>query len=90
MHGRCEPVNDGSDRFLRTVLLWCALLPMGRRWGLDARRAPTRGAEGAASRVSGCAPLGLSLQLALMYWGTVANRARGVMWFEELSAVRTR
>lgn len=66
LHGRCEPVNDGSDRFLRTILLWCTLLPLNRHLQRTVR---------------GAAPLGLTCQLVAMYWGTVAHRWNGRMWW---------
>ena len=105
LHGRCEAVNDGSDRFLRTVLLWSVLLPMGARWSIrtvrsitpgsntlgldtiggDPHRADMRAARSRASDVvrlvRGVAPLGLTAQHVLMYWGTVAFRWRGHAWW---------
>lgn len=71
MHGRCETVNDGSDRFLRNIVAWTACLP------LDGTTQPCT-----------LASLGITLQLTLMYWLTLASRYHGTMWWlPELSAV---
>ena len=112
LHGRCEAVNDGSDRFLRTLLLWSSLLPLSRCWSVDAARRTRASARpqlrvasmGALGLLIGwpsmqvltTAPgpfptgaLGLTAQHVLMYWGTVAFRWRGSMWWPSggLSAV---
>ena len=92
LHGRCEAVNDGADRFLRTLLLWSSLLPLSRCWSVDvARRARASAREPARTqlRVASVGALGLTAQHVLMYWGTVAFRWRGSMWWPSggLSAV---
>ena len=117
LHGRCEAVNDGADRFLRTLLVWMMVLPTSQCWSIDAAR--RRAASGSPprppaallpngpqlssarrrnplepsvdTRVAGVAALGLTVQLVLMYWGTVAFRWRGTSWWPSggLSAVHT-
>jgi hypothetical protein len=42
IQNRCTQVNDGSDRFLRCLLLWCIFLPMNQVWSLDGRDIKTR------------------------------------------------
>jgi hypothetical protein len=88
LHGRCEAVNDGSDRFLRTLLLWSSLLPLSRCWSVDAARR-ARASARTQLRVASVGALGLTAQHVLMYWGTVAFRWRGSMWWPSggLSAV---
>ncbi|KOO31646.1 hypothetical protein Ctob_009168 [Chrysochromulina tobinii] len=71
LHGRCEAVNDGSDRFLRTLLLWSSLLPLSRCWSVDAARR-ARASARTQLRVASVGALGLTAQHVLMYWGTVA------------------
>ena len=83
MHGRCEAVCDGSDHYLRAVLLWCCLLPMGQPLPLLVRRG-VPGSESAAagpSIVRGPEVTGLLLQMCFMYWGTVLHRLPGTSWW---------
>ena len=91
LHGRCEAVNDGSDRFLRSVLLWCVLLPLDRRGALGAGLRSSRDRRVRPRDdlcVRGWAPFGLTWQLVAMYWGTAAHRSSGRMWWPpHLSAV---
>ena len=38
IQNRCTHLNDGSDRFLRCLILWCSFLPMSEVWSIDAYR----------------------------------------------------
>lgn len=76
-------VHDGSDSFSRHLLLWSCFLPLADVWSLDAwilnkSSRPTKQVTNAhqADRyaVSGLPCLAITLQIALMYWGTVAHR----------------
>lgn len=61
-------VHDGSDTFLRHLLFWSIFLPLDRYWTIQ------RKPRAASSSVQGVACLALTLQIALMYLGTVAHR----------------
>ena len=106
MHGRCEVLVDGADNFLRALLVWLVMLPSGRVWSVDAmlrrrslrRRRQLVGASAAEQRappdmgmtIAGAAPLGLTLQIGFLYWGTLVTRVSGrAWWWPDLSAVCT-
>ena len=72
-HSRCMEVSDGSDAFCRQLLLWSIFLPMANVWSLDAMLSKKKSNHPVVV-ISGLECLSLTLQLALMYWGTVLNR----------------
>lgn len=74
-HSRAMEVSDGSDAFLRQLLLWCIFLPVAKVWSVDAylQQRPTDRPP-CTPVVSGLPCLALTLQIALMYWGTILNR----------------
>ena len=77
IQGRNECVNDGSDKLLRNMLLWCVVLPLGD--------SPSGGV--ATVVVSSAATAGLTLQLAGMYAALLVQRWRAPGWWAEGSAV---
>ena len=70
MQNRSMSMHDGSDTFLRHVLLWSSMLPVSAVWSLDSRRV----GRPSYNTVSNAATWGLRLQIVLMYLGTVFNR----------------
>lgn len=73
---RNPAVLNGGDALLRRLLLWSALLPLGERWSLDARRredAPRR-------RVTTLASAGLLLQVVFVYAVNAVLKHRGDLW----------
>lgn len=76
LHLRNPAVPAGGDALLRRLLLWSALLPLGERWSLDARRresSPRR-------RLTSLASAGLLLQVVLVYAVNAALKHRGDLW----------
>lgn len=77
MQGRNEAFLDGSDKFFRNVLLWTCFVPLdgvfvlGHSWRRNMNTDRLRQRDG---MVYGVGATGLSLQLPLMYLGTVAHR----------------
>ena len=78
IQGRAECVNDGSDKLLRNVLLWCVVLPLGE---------PPPSGGAATMLVSSAATAGLTLQLAGMYAALLVQRWDAPGWWAEQSAV---
>jgi hypothetical protein len=93
MHGRNEGFNDGSDKLFRNVLLLMCTLPLQGafvwqppwRWwwgGCHVRSKTVSVLGNSCNSVRGAGAAGLSLQLVLMYLGTVAHRwRRGPGWW---------
>jgi hypothetical protein len=77
-------LHDGSDSFLRHLLFWSIFLPLHQVWSLSASNyEPTIIVINKQRRVvpppppasiTSLACGALTLQVALMYWGTVAHR----------------
>ena len=78
IQGRAECVNDGSDKLLRNVLLWCVVLPLGE---------PPPSGSTTTMLVSSAATAGLTLQLAGMYAALLVQRWGAPGWWAEQSAV---
>ena len=78
IQGRAECVNDGSDKLLRNVLLWCVVLPLEE---------PPPSGGAATMLVSSAATAGLTLQLAGMYAALLVQRWDAPGWWAEQSAV---
>ena len=76
MQNRNMHVHDGSDTFVRHLLLWSCQLPMSQVWSLDAmidsKRRSTN--ERPILKPNTSAIWGLRLQIVFMYLGTVLNR----------------
>jgi hypothetical protein len=79
-HSRNMVLTDGSDTFVRHLLLWCCFLPLTEHWSVDAvmdRRRQRKGTHGVAPpsssgrAVSGLPCLAIAVQIVLMYAGTV-------------------
>lgn len=68
--------TDGSDLYTRLLLLWTIFLPVEQAWSFDCRM--QKRTEPVAARVKGLACLGLTLQISLMYWGTIMHRIEAV------------
>jgi len=87
-------VHDGSDTFVRHLLFWCCFLPVANAsWKKTASiktTAPKTAATTTTTPASddnvayGLPCLALTLQIALMYWGTVAHRTTDLYAFREL------
>jgi hypothetical protein len=79
-HNRNMVLTDGSDSFVRHLLLWCCFLPLTEHWSIDAvvgrrhRQINTHGVIIPSSNgrvVSGLPCLAIVVQIVLMYAGTV-------------------
>jgi len=77
-------VLSGADTLLRVLLFWGMLLPLGAVWSIDHRRGsdPRRG----SMQVLSFATAGLCLQVAFVYWFTVALKS-GLEWRESGTAL---
>ena len=84
---RCMEIADGSDSFSRHLLLWSCFLPMSEMWSLDAKLRPsaTHSANIFTTSVSGLACLALTIQIVLMYLGTVLHRTTDLYGWAGLS-----
>jgi hypothetical protein len=82
-------INNGADSMIRLLLFWSIFLPLGARWSVDARRlvrnTSTVGGNGAphpgdtlVSLPAAC----LLLQVAFVYWFSVAFKNHAVWWSE--------
>lgn len=80
MQNRNMHVHDGSDTFVRHLLLWSCQLPMSQVWSLDALIDSKRRARNEQPIVKPhtSAIWGLRLQIVFMYLGTVLNRTTDV------------
>eukprot|EP00977_Amphora_coffeiformis_P024655 scaffold16595_cov232-Amphora_coffeaeformis.AAC.2 len=83
-------MHDGSDSYLPHLLLWSCFLPLSDIWSIDAtllkrrkdkeqkrrgkKKRPDSTSYSSSMMVSGLPCLALTIQMALMYWGTVLNR----------------
>lgn len=77
MQSRNMHMHDGSDTFLRHLLLWSCQLPMARFWSVDAfrgRNASQKQNLVDSTTISSAAVWGIRLQIVFMYLGTVLNR----------------
>ena len=77
MQNRNMNVHDGSDTYVRHLLLWSCQLPMAQVWSIDSIIESKYGKAKAtteAEEPGGCAVWGLRLQIVFMYIGTVLNR----------------
>jgi hypothetical protein len=88
------PAHDGSDAFVRHLLLWACFLPLTRVWSVQAWRRSQRLSKTLfpTDAVSGLPCLALKLQIVLMYVGTVLLRLETMGWesqwmFPQLTAV---
>lgn len=78
VHSRNPIVLNGGDIYLRVILFWMLFLPWGQRWSMDARSG-----QGdhrwwmpriSGNILKGVAPMGLTLQVAFVYWFAVSPR----------------
>jgi hypothetical protein len=74
MQNRNMHMHDGSDAFLRHLLLWSCFLPVHAHWTWGRPQQPTQRLQQNQHEVSGLACLGLTTQILRMYWGTVFHR----------------
>jgi hypothetical protein len=77
-------VHDGSDAFLRHVLVWSCFLPLDKVWSVDVFRKNKGYTNYYQIQYSSLATLALALQICLMYWGTVAHRTIDLFTLSEL------
>lgn len=86
-------LSDGSDSFIRHLLLWSCFLPVSKVWSLDAytRRSrnndsskPKRQQNQEYTTVSGLPCFALMLQICFMYWGTVFHRTLDIFPWSQL------
>ena len=82
---RNMPAHDGSDSFVRHLLLWSCFLPLSRAWSLHALGKSKRTSKTLfpVSAVSGLPCLALKLQIVFMYLGTVLLRLETMGWTSE-------
>ncbi|WP_172967084.1 HTTM domain-containing protein [Halosegnis rubeus] len=77
LHARNLLIANAGNWLLRRLLLWCAFLPIGRRWALDARHvAADRG------RAVSIATLGVLVQVVVVYAVNAVLKLRGDRWVE--------
>ncbi len=76
LHARNPMVLNGGDTLLRVLLFWAMFLPLGKRWGVDARRT-----DEPRTTVSNVATMALLLQVVAMYVVNAIHKSRGDMWF---------
>lgn len=77
LHARNLLVANAGNWLLRRLLLWCAFLPLGRRWALDARRVvDDRG------RAVSVATLGVLVQVVVVYAVNAVLKLQGDLWVE--------
>jgi hypothetical protein len=82
LHTRNPLVLSGPDTLLQLALIWAALLPVGARFSLDARRAAARPMASTPPVLwSGCAALGLTLQIGYSYLYNAFYKS-GPAWLE--------
>uniref|UniRef100_A0A7S4QSG5 HTTM-like domain-containing protein n=1 Tax=Ditylum brightwellii TaxID=49249 RepID=A0A7S4QSG5_9STRA len=89
MQCRCMPPHDGSDTFIRHLLLWSIQLPMSQVWSLDSvyqqnmlkKRTDKRNIDYCDIQ-NVVAVWGLRLQIVIMYLGTVIHRTYDSYGFE--------
>lgn len=74
LHLRNPPILNAGDSLLRRLLLWGVLLPLGARWGLDARGTPGR------RSVLTVATVGLYVQVLAVYLVNAVLKLRGETW----------
>ncbi len=81
MQCRCMPPHDGSDTYLRHLLLWSIFLPMTQVWSLDSylqinkiNENKTHHLKNEKEEINKVAVWGLRCQIVLMYLGTVFHR----------------
>jgi hypothetical protein len=74
MQCRCMPPHDGSDTYLRHLLLWSIQLPVSQVWSIDAIHQHDRRVDSYCTIDNRAAVWGLRLQIVLMYVGTVMHR----------------
>ncbi|WP_170157065.1 HTTM domain-containing protein [Roseimicrobium gellanilyticum] len=85
LDARNPMINNGADSMIRLLLFWSVFLPLGARWSLDARRDAKQGGSGAPHPGSTLVSLPaacLLLQVAFVYWFSVAFKNHGVWWSE--------
>lgn len=80
-------VLNSGHMLLRRLLLWSALLPVGARWSLDARRRGSRDAmdaerpdAGGASTVLSVATVGVFAQVLVVYGMNAVLKSQGRAW----------
>jgi hypothetical protein len=78
MQCRCMPPHDGSDTYVRNLLLWCIQLPVEKVWTIDAARHTDTAKEQRRTSFTyienRTAVWGIRLQMVFMYLGTIMNR----------------
>ncbi|GKY98928.1 hypothetical protein MPSEU_000848600 [Mayamaea pseudoterrestris] len=82
---RNMPAHDGSDSFVRHLLLWSCFLPLTRVWSMQARQRSRRTSKNLFPNytISGLPCLAIKLQIVLMYLGTVLLRLETMGWKSE-------
>jgi hypothetical protein len=77
-------INNGADSMIRLLLFWSIFLPLGARWSFDARRrsAITSVATPVAVTLISFPGACLLLQVAFVYWFSVAFKNHAVWWSE--------
>ena len=87
-------VSDGSDSFIRHLLLWSCFLPLSQVWSLDSLQRNSTSKEGKPKPsnqqsangydVTGLPCAAMILQIALMYWGTVFHRTLDIFNWSDI------
>lgn len=81
-------VTNGADVMTRLLLFWGMFLPLGARWSLDAARGKA-GPTAGASSLRSVATAALLLQVALVYWFSVACKTHECWWGDGSALVQT-
>jgi hypothetical protein len=82
LQARNPLVLQGGDDLLRLLVFWCFFLPVGRRFSVDALRAPAVGSDDVLS----AGTVALVIQVCCVYWFAVGLKW-GREWWQEGSAV---
>lgn len=77
LHARNPLVLNAGDSLLRQLLFWSLFLPLGARWGVDARRG-----SGSPHQVVSLATAAVLLQVVVVYAVNAAVKLRGGRWLE--------
>jgi len=88
LHAKAPLICFGADRFLAMLLFWSMWLPLGDCWSIDAHRRRRSGDTGITSprEYRSGATLGISLQVALVYWMNAITKG-GPIWRSECTAI---
>lgn len=83
MHNRNTMILNGGDVLFRVLYFWAMFLPLGARFSVDAALNTQRQAK--ASLFFSAATIGITVQIAILYWATAMLKT-GKEWWPEGTA----